>query len=229
MGISWPRACTRAAANVAAVFQPAAPLRSGLPTPRGRTFADAVVASAHSDAAGAAPSWLRLAAYAGPRAWAAPRLPHPRYGPSDGGAAGRRHAQKPVRLVDAGRRHSDRAANSQVPPAPSMPPAGCVAARVTAQSSMPPTRCVAARITAQSSMPPAGCGIAPTLEPSGPRSITPRPTPPAAAGGGERRRESTAGARGPCGPQPPSAAETRLPRGRTRSRGGCGSRHRRPA
>jgi len=149
--------------------------------------------------------------------------------PRLGGAAGRRHAQKPVRLVDAGRRHSDRAANSQVPPAPSMPPAGCVAARVTAQSSMPPTRCVAARITAQSSMPPAGCGIAPTLEPSGPRSITPRPTPPAAAGGGERRRESTAGARGPCGPQPPSAAETRLPRGRTRSRGGCGSRHRRPA
>ena len=33
--------------------------------PHRRTFASAIVASAHSDAAGASPSWLRLAAYAG--------------------------------------------------------------------------------------------------------------------------------------------------------------------
>jgi len=63
-------------------------------------------------------------------------------------AAGRRHAQKPVSLVDAGRRHSDRELNSQVPPASSMPPTRCVAAGITAKPSMPPTRCVAARITA---------------------------------------------------------------------------------
>jgi len=38
---------------------------SGLPVPRRRTFADALVASAHSDAAGASPFGLRLAACAG--------------------------------------------------------------------------------------------------------------------------------------------------------------------
>jgi hypothetical protein len=36
--------------------------------------------------------------------------------------------QKPVTLVDAGRRHVACASNSQVPPAPSMSPAGCGAA-----------------------------------------------------------------------------------------------------
>jgi hypothetical protein len=36
--------------------------------------------------------------------------------------------QKPVSLVDAGRRHVACASNSQVPPAPSMSPAGCGAA-----------------------------------------------------------------------------------------------------
>ena len=59
--------------------QPAERLRapgcgSGLPMPRRRTFADALVASAHSDAAGASPSWLRLAAYAGSRGTGNPEL-----------------------------------------------------------------------------------------------------------------------------------------------------------
>jgi hypothetical protein len=52
----------------------------------------------------------------------------------------RRHAQKPVSLVDAGHRHSVGASNSHtaggsetsLPPAPSMPPAGCGAATTIA-------------------------------------------------------------------------------------------------
>jgi hypothetical protein len=57
-------------------FQPVSVHRGGsaLPTPHRRTFADAVVASAHSDAAYASPSWLRLAAYAGSRGMANPSL-----------------------------------------------------------------------------------------------------------------------------------------------------------
>jgi hypothetical protein len=45
---------------------------SGLPMPRRRTFAEGIVPSALSDAAGASQSLLRLAAYAGDGAWAAP-------------------------------------------------------------------------------------------------------------------------------------------------------------
>ena len=57
-------------------FQPVSVHRggSGLPTPHRRTFAEAVVASAHSDVAYASPSWLRLAAYAGSRGMANPSL-----------------------------------------------------------------------------------------------------------------------------------------------------------
>ena len=40
---------------------------SELPVPRRRTFAAGIVPAAHSNAAGASPSWLRLAAYAGSR------------------------------------------------------------------------------------------------------------------------------------------------------------------
>ncbi len=42
--------------------------------PRRRTFEDAILASSHSDAAGASPSWLRLAAYAGSRGMGNPSL-----------------------------------------------------------------------------------------------------------------------------------------------------------
>jgi len=43
--------------------------------PRRRTFASAIVASAHSDAAYASPSRLRLAAYAGSRGTGGPEPP----------------------------------------------------------------------------------------------------------------------------------------------------------
>jgi len=46
---------------------------SGLPVPVRRTFAADILSFAHSDAALAPPSWLRLASYAGSRARAAPR------------------------------------------------------------------------------------------------------------------------------------------------------------
>jgi len=42
--------------------------------PRRRTFEDAIVASSHSDAAFASPSWLRSAAYAGSRGTGSPSL-----------------------------------------------------------------------------------------------------------------------------------------------------------
>jgi hypothetical protein len=42
--------------------------------PHRRTFEDAIVASSHSDVAGASPSWLRLAAYAGSRGTGNPSL-----------------------------------------------------------------------------------------------------------------------------------------------------------
>jgi len=51
-------------------------LGSGLPVPRRRMFAADILSFAHSDAAGAPPSWLRLASYAGSGARAAPRGVH---------------------------------------------------------------------------------------------------------------------------------------------------------
>ena len=47
---------------------------SGLPVPRRRPFASGILPSAHSDAAIASPSWLRLAAYAGSRGTGSPEL-----------------------------------------------------------------------------------------------------------------------------------------------------------
>jgi hypothetical protein len=49
-------------------------LGSGPPVPRRRPFASGILPVAHSDAAGASPSWLRLAAYAGSRGTGSPSL-----------------------------------------------------------------------------------------------------------------------------------------------------------
>jgi hypothetical protein len=43
--------------------------------PRRRTFASAILASAHSDVACASPSWLRLSTYAGSRGTGSPSHP----------------------------------------------------------------------------------------------------------------------------------------------------------
>ena len=63
-----------------------------------------------------------------PGAWAAPRCIIVPVGLQTGEQPDRWHAQTPVTLVDTGQGYSVRASNSQVPPAASMPPAGCGAA-----------------------------------------------------------------------------------------------------
>ena len=107
--------------------------RSGLPVPHRRSFAQDILSFAHSDAACASPSWLRLAAYAGSRGTGSPslhhRLHHHSCGTSDRGAAGSgARAEAGATCAPRGPRRSLGAQNSQVPPASSMPPAGCGAA-----------------------------------------------------------------------------------------------------
>jgi len=59
------------------------PVGSGPPAPRRRSFATGILPAAHSDAAGASPSWLRWAAYAGSRGAGGPSLSSsPRQPPS---------------------------------------------------------------------------------------------------------------------------------------------------
>jgi hypothetical protein len=169
--MKWPQVCNLRCARW--------PRRSGLSTPRRRTFAAGILPSAHSDVACAPPraprrrrrlGRLRWSTYAGSRGTGSPELTVfkliacclPAASPFRS-AAGRRHAQKPVSLVDAGRRHVACASNSQVPPALSMSPTRCGASKLR------PTRVQVA-------------GGPPTASPpSRPRvrfSFVPRPPPP---------------------------------------------------